>query len=104
MLVFYTTFHLSHRKYEEGLAYLRTVYIPAATRSGQLRSPRLQRVVHEVEGAEGVSLSVQFGVSDEKTLQAWMCDEGAALHQELVARFGHEMAGFSTVLEELELI
>lgn len=103
MLVFYTTFHLSHKKYEEGLAYLRTVYIPAAIRSGLLRSPRLQRVVHEMEGAEGVSVSVQFGVSDEKTLQAWMRDEGTVLHQELIARFGEEMAGFSTLLEELEL-
>ncbi len=104
MLVFYTTFHLSEKFYDEGLKYLRTVYIPAAIRSGQLSSPRLQRVLGEVEGAEGISLSVQFSVSDEDTLHDWLADEGTVLHQALIAKFGHEMAGFSTLLEELDLV
>ena len=42
--------------------FLASFNIPAATRSGQLRSPRLQRVVHEVESTEGASLSVQFEI------------------------------------------
>lgn len=103
MFVFYTTFHLSDKVYEEGLDYLRTVYVPTVMRGGQFSSPRLQRVVNETEGADGVSVSVQFGVSDEETLRAWMANEGAALHDALTAKFGCDMLGFSTLLEELDL-
>jgi len=35
-------------------------------------------------------------------LNFWLQNEGNNLHRALVARFGHKIAGFSTLLEEID--
>lgn len=101
MIVYNTTFHIEHDILEQGLEYLKKRYIPDAIASGFLQRPGLLRVMH-TEPGEGISLSVQFHVKNVDTLNFWLENEGKLLHQDLVKRFGHKMAGFSTLLEEMD--
>lgn len=101
MIVYNTTFHVDKAAIEEGLSYLRQVYMPKAIASGFLRNPYLRRVMM-TDDAEGESFCVQFHVKNVETLNYWLENEGRALHQALSERFGQRMIGFSTLLEELD--
>lgn len=101
MIVYNTTFHIDNGIVEEGVAFLKEVYLPQAGASGFLQNPLLRKVLHTSEG-EGVSFSVQFHVKNMDTLNFWLENEGKLLHQELVAKFGSKIAGFSTLLEEID--
>lgn len=101
MIVYNTTFHIEKEAVEEGLEYLKREYMPKAAGSGFLQRPCLRRVM-QTEEEEGVSFSVQFHVKNVDTLNFWLQNEGNALHRALVARFGHKIAGFSTLLEEID--
>jgi len=101
MIVYNTTFHVEDDILTESIEFLKSEYIPCAIRNGLLVNPLLQRVMQNVEA--GTSLCVQFRVKDEKTLHDWIREEGAELQRKLVVRFGNKMAGFSTLLEEIDL-
>jgi hypothetical protein len=103
MIIYHTTFHLSDEIYPEGLNYLKATYIPAVTRSGRLHSPKMQRVLNEEGGSGGVSLSVRFSVENMVILEEWMRKEGVRLQQEMAEKFRDQIAGFSTLLEVMEL-
>ena len=83
MIVYNTTFHIEKDILDESLVYLK------------------KRVLQAEEG-EDISLSVQFHVKNIDTLNFWLQNEGNNLHRALVARFGHKIAGFSTLLEEID--
>lgn len=101
MIVYNTTFHIDNEVVEEGVTYLKEVYLPRASASGFLQKPLLRKVLHDSE-EEGVNFSVQFHVKNVDTLNYWIETEGRLLHQDLVNRFGRKIAGFSTLLEEIE--
>ena len=94
MIVYNTTFHIEKDILDESLDYLKRQYIPKAVESGFLQRPCLRRVM-QAEEEEGISFSVH-------TLNFWLQSEGINLHRALVARFGHKIAGFSTLLEEID--
>lgn len=102
MIVYNTTFHIDKETGAEALKYLKEEYIPQATASGFLHTPGLLRVMNTAED-EGYSYSVQFRVKNAETLTFWLQSEGQALHKKLAGRFGHRVAGFSTLLEEIDL-
>lgn len=101
MIIYNTTFHIEKEIAEESLEYLKKNYIPQAIASGFLQKPRLSRVMHTAP-EDGISLSLQFHVKNIDTLNFWLQHEGHQIHKELVDRFGHQVAGFSTLLEEIE--
>jgi len=101
MIIYNTTFHIENEVLEECLQYLKKSFIPKAAASGFLRSPYLRRVL-QTQADEGSSFSVQFHVKNVDTLNYWLEQEGHLLHKELVARFGSKVAGFSTLLEEID--
>ncbi len=103
MMIYHTTFHLSNEVYEKGLDYFRSIYIPAVICDGKLHSPRMQKVLNEDAVVNGVSLSIQFYVENLETLNKWVCEEGESLNKSLVDKFGDEITGFSTLLEEIRL-
>lgn len=102
MIIYNTTFHIAKESLKEALQYLKEEYIPKATASGFLHTPGLLRVMH-TEEEEGYSYSVQFRVKNVDTLNFWLKKEGMLLHKRLVSRFGERVAGFSTLLEEIDL-
>jgi hypothetical protein len=83
--------------------YLKTVYIPAVIHSEILHSPKMHRVLNDENDSDGVSLSVQFLVEDTAILEEWMHKEGVKLQQEMGEKFQDQVAGFSTLLEVIEL-
>ncbi len=103
MIIYHTTFHLSDEIYLKGLDYLKSTYIPAATQSEMLHSPKMQRVLNEEGDSDGVSLSVQFLVENTVILEEWMHKEGVKLQREMSEKFRDQIAGFSTLLEIIEL-
>lgn len=103
MIIYNTTFHIEKEIVESCLTYLKEEYIPKAAESGFLHSPRLMRVMNTSED-EGVSFSVQFHVKNVDTLNYWLQKEGAMMHKALSNRFGQKLAGFSTLLEEIDLL
>ncbi|MDH6306097.1 hypothetical protein M2459_002759 [Parabacteroides sp. PF5-5] len=102
MIVYNTTFHIDSAILEESVAYLKNIYIPEAVASGFLQQPCLRRIMHTPEG-EGESYSVQFHVKNMDTLEYWLEKEGHGMHQKLTSRFGNKIAGFTTLLEELDI-
>ncbi len=103
MIVYNTTFHIEKEVLDACLAYLKQHYIPCVLKSGLLLNPHLRRVMLAEEAEEnGVNFSVQFEVKDLDTLNGWLQREGNQLYKELICRFGYKIAGFSTLLEELD--
>ncbi|MDO4755595.1 MAG: DUF4286 family protein [Parabacteroides sp.] len=102
MIVYNTTFHIEKDSINECLTYLKKQYIPKAAASGFLLNPRLRRIIPTEQGEEGESYSVQFHVKNMDTLNFWLQNEGNLLHKDLVSRLGYKIAGFSTLLEEID--
>lgn len=69
---------------------------------GRLSEPRLTLVLN-AEESDGRNYSLQFRASDVDTLRAWYEEVGDDLVEEMAKRFGHQVAGFSTLLEEVDL-
>lgn len=86
---------------EECLDYLKKKYIPAAIRSGFLQNACLRHIL-QTEQEEGESFSVQFHVKNVDTLNFWLENEGRNMQSALVNRFGPKIAGFTTLLEEID--
>lgn len=102
MVVYNTTFHIHKDIVDECLEYLKNSYIPKASESGILYSPYLRRVL-DSRNEEGESFSVQFHTRDIDSLNEWVRKEGGALQQDLIGRYKEKIAGFSTLLEDIEL-
>ena len=92
MIIYNTTFHIHKDIVDECLEYLKNSYIPKASESGILYSPYLSE-----------SFSVQFHTRDIDSLNEWVRKEGGALQQDLIGRYKEKIAGFSTLLEDIEL-
>lgn len=101
MIVYNTTFHVEDAVAEKLIAYLKKTYIPIAIKTGVLRNPALRRLLHDEE--ESVSFALQFHVDTRDALEAWKLKEGRLLQRRLTNLFGHQLIGFSTLLEEIEL-
>lgn len=102
MIIYNTTFNIENDILTECVDYLKKDYIPKAAASGFLMTPYLRRILQD-QSEEASSYSVQFHVKNYETLEYWLQNEGRALQQELVLRFGPKIVGFSTLLEDIAL-
>lgn len=102
MIVYNTTFHAHNDAVEDFITWLRSEYIPRATDDGRLSEPRLTLVLN-AEESDGKNYSLQFRTKDVDTLRLWYEEVGDDLVELMASRFGHQVAGFSTLLEEVEL-
>lgn len=102
MIIFNTTYHLEHVVSDKCLQFFKKEYIPKAVASGLLTSPTLSKV-HASHGESGVTYALQFKVKDLETLDQWVGETGEGLKNDLLKKFGNQVAGFSTLLEEVEI-
>lgn len=102
MIIYNTTFHIEKEVVAECVEFLKKTYIPHATAGGFLMNPRMSRVLDSMGNTEGESYSIQFHVKNTDTLNYWLEHEGRTLHRDLLSRFGQKIAGFSTLLEEID--
>ncbi|OJU51862.1 MAG: hypothetical protein BGN96_07680 [Bacteroidales bacterium 45-6] len=101
MIIFNTTYHVDDEIHSDYLDYIRSTFIPQALESGFLYEARLARIVAQ-HNEPGTSYSLQFRVKNSDTLRLWLNTSGDSLNKELVARFGSKIAGFVTLLEEID--
>lgn len=102
MLIYNTTYHTESSCYQEFIDWLKLEYIPAAMQRGILGKPRLSRILTEEKDA-GISISLQFDVDDLDKLSHWYKTCGANLINTLQQKFGQQIAGFSTIMEQIDL-
>lgn len=101
MIVFNTTFHVEKSLKEDFIEYMLQKFIPASTKSGILRSPRLVQVFGS-EAEEGLSFSLEFSTSDLITLEKWNKEESNAVYTPLLNEFKDKIAGFSTIMQTID--
>lgn len=102
MVTINTTFHVDEEIKQDFMDYMRSKYIAGAVIDKKLISARLFRIhAQKVEG--GISYSVQFAFDNLNDLDNWDKNKGLKLNKDLVDKFQDKVAGFSTLLEEIEL-
>ncbi len=102
MLIYNTTYHCEKSCYDLFIKWVRSHYIPTALSCNGVQSPRIARICGGDDN-EGISVSVQFDTPHLDALSSWYEKCGAALIQELEAKFDKQVAGFSTIMEQIEL-
>lgn len=103
MIIYNTTYHVAEAKEQEFISWLRSVYIPRATASGELSAPQLTLVMGNEQDKQGNSYSLQFHVPSVETLEIWYRKTGINLVKEIESSFNQHVMGFSTLMQKLEL-
>ena len=101
MIVFNTTFHVEEDIQEEFIEYMLQEFIPASTKSGMLKFPRLARVFGKDED-EGLSFAMEFQVVDIVVMEKWKSEESNSVFAPLMDRFKEKMIGFSTLMQTID--
>lgn len=103
MIIYNTTFHADKSIDKEFIEWIRREYIPKALAGGILAEPRLTRVFGHESDNGGQSYSLQFRAESLDGLSRWYESIGNSLVDSVAGKFGNAVAGFSTLLEEMEL-
>lgn len=102
MIIFNTTYHVENIILDDFIQYLKNEFIPTATSDKEFSNPRLTRVMTQ-EVQEGSSFALQFEITELEKLDDWYDQVGDSLNEDMIARFGSQVVGFSTLLEVIEL-
>ncbi len=102
MIIYNTTFHTDDTAEERFLEWLKGEFIPRALENGILTEPRLTRVFNH-NNDSGQSYSLQFRTESLDRLSQWYETTGNSLIEAIEKQFGEAVAGFSTLLDEIEL-
>lgn len=102
MIILNTTFHVDDDIHINFLSYMKNTYINKALKDQLVLNARLCKIhSHKVE--EGHSYSVQFNFQSLEDLEEWDKTNGRHHNTLLLDHFKNKVAGFSTLLEEIEL-
>ena len=98
MLIYNTTYHVEMGDARNFVIWLNECYIPEAEKSGELKNPRILRILsHQEQDSE--CFSVQWEVEDSSVLHHWHTTCGANLNEELKKTFKDKEIGFPTLME-----
>lgn len=98
MLIYNTTYHVEMDDARNFIIWLNECYIPEAEKSGDLKNPRILRILsHQEQGSECFSL--QWEVENSATLHHWHTAQGARLNEEMIKVFKDKVIGFPTLME-----
>lgn len=104
MILYNITLNIDNDITDDCLDYLKGTFIRQATASRVMQSPKIHRVLpNETSDSQSGSYAIQFNVKNIDTLNYWIEHEGQHISKQLISRFGNKIAGFTTVLEEIEL-
>lgn len=98
MLIYNTTFHVEINDARNFVIWLNECYIPEAEKTGELRNPRILRILSHKE-QESECFSLQWEVEDSAALHRWHTQVGAHLNEELKRTFKDKVIGFPTLME-----
>ena len=98
MLIYNTTFHVEINDARNFVIWLNEYYIPEVEKSGELRNPRILRILsHKEQDSECFSL--QWEVEDRAALHHWHTKQGMHLNEEMMKVFKDKIVGFPTLME-----
>ena len=98
MLIYNTTYHVEMDDARNFVIWLNECYIPEVEKSGELKNPRILRVLsHQEQGSECFSL--QWEVENSAVLHHWHTEQGARLNGEMMKVFKDKVIGFPTLME-----
>ena len=104
MILYNITINMDTDIAEACLDYLKRCYLPQATQSGVMFSPKIHKILpYDDASAQSDSYAIQFNVKNVDTLNYWIEHEGQGISKQLVEHFGNKVVGFTTVLEEIDL-
>ena len=98
MLVYNTTFHVEMGDARNFVIWLNECYIPEAEKSGELKNPRILRILSHKE-QDSVCFSLQWEVESSAVLHRWHTACGAHLNEEMMKVFKGKVVGFPTLME-----
>ena len=102
MISLNTTFHVDEDIHLSFLEYMKQTYLFKAKNDEQLLNIRFLKV-HSNRIEEGHSYSVLLSFNTLDELENWDKTQGKILNEDLLKNFVDKIAGFSTLLEEIEL-
>lgn len=101
MLVYNTTYQVNIEDARNFVIWIHQCYIPNVIEFGQLKKPRLSRIIsHKEEGSECFSL--QFEVESSARLHHWYNKQGAQLNKELIDLFKEKVVAFTTLMDIID--
>ena len=104
MLIYNTTFHVEMNDARNFVIWLNECYIPEAEKTGELKNPRILRILsHKEQDSECFSL--QWEVEDSAALHNWHTKCGARLNEvneEMTKIFKDKIIGFPTLMEVIK--
>ena len=89
MLIYNTTFHVEMGDARNFVIWLNEYYIPEVENLGELKNPRILRILsHKEQDSE-----------DSAALHRWHVKQGATLNAEMMKVFKDKVIGFPTLME-----
>ena len=101
MLIFNTTYLVSDKVHGVWLKWIREQHIPFMLNSTYFTHPQVARIISS-DKQDGTSFSVQFLISNMRTLKMWNQQFSSAFQENCSQQFGAEVLFFTTVLEMVE--
>lgn len=101
MIIYNTTYQIDPSVLDEALVWIRSELIPSIVNSKHLKNPRLVRVM--TDDKSNHSYSLQFEVESIEMLNDWYRAHGASIYSNLTKKYGNNLIGFTTLLENIEL-
>ena len=81
--------------------YIHEQFIPATQEQGDLKKPRLTRILSHKD-QETECFSLQFETESTATLHHWLVNQGNKLNGDLNKLFNNKILSFSTLMEVIE--
>lgn len=102
MIVYNTTYNVSNDTAVVFIKWLRSLFIPHATQSGELKEARLAHLMVQNDDKSN-SFSLQFTVENVDVLEKWYHKFGAELIHEMEQKFGQKVVGFTTIMTVMDI-
>ncbi len=100
MLIYNTTFQVDEEVTSNFLIWIQECYIPEVNKSGELKNPRLCKILSHRD--EGSSFSLQWEVENSTILHQWHTKLGSKLNEEITNLFKDKVVGFPTLMEIIQ--
>lgn len=100
MYILNTTYSVEKEVKESWLAWMRETFFVKATGTGLFTNPKIYRVMVDEE-EQGPTFSVQMSAKTQDDVKIWLSGANKEMINDLRAKFGQKVLGFTTLLEEL---
>lgn len=100
MLIYNTTYQVTTADAQNLVIYLHEQFLPAAQASGEVKNPRLCRILSH-QDSDSECFSLQFEVESSAILHKWYTTVGNKLNEEMLKIFKDKVVGFPTLMEEI---